>query len=204
MNFNFIIRVQCEFITPHTIHSGVELHVTNNNHGEIEAGQSTELDCVISAWQFDVENAMTAIHFVHENNTSTVTSTLLCTYKASPDQNLESQDAYTTVCARKISTFSQSDSGKYYCTVAIGEKSFQSKMKGISVDSKGAGLAEQSVTLISIAVIVGLLLAILLVVSIVANIYLGKKLHRNGNGNHQERIQLVCGGKSPVHLVQVS
>ena len=116
-----------EFITPCTIHSGMELHVTNNNHGEIEAGQSTELDCVIRAWEFDIENAMTAIYFVHENNTSTVTSKLLCTYKPSPDQNLESHNTYTTVCATEISTFSQSDSGKYYCTVVMGEKNFQSK-----------------------------------------------------------------------------
>lgn len=128
-----------------------------------------------------------------------MTRDLPCTYKASPDQNLESQDAYTTVCATKISTFSQSDSGKYYCTVVIGEKSFQSKMKDIGVVSKGAGQEEQSdiITISAAIIIVGLLLAvlILLVVSVAANIYLGRKVSQNGNGNNLERVPLVCGGR---------
>ena len=76
-------------------------------------------------------------------------------------------------------------------------------MKHIGVDSKGDGLGQQSVMLIIISAAIILIVFTLLIVSVVANIYLRRKIRQNGNhdGHAGERVPLVHEGKLPVHNI---
>lgn len=180
------------FTAIQSLMTGVEFCAVNSYHGEIEAGQSTELDCIISG-AFSSRNAQTLIHFIHNNDTSTVTSSLTCKYKES-DSTDQNMDPHTTVCARTISTFSSSDSGKYFCTVLMGNgenESFPSRMKEIRVDSDGLG--EQTIIAIAASTF-GVLLLVALIISVVVNIHLRRKLA----GDHRELEPPL--GKLPVTI----
>jgi hypothetical protein len=90
------------------------------------------------------------------------------------------------VCTRMISSFSEAESGKYFCSTTIGDEYFSSKVKDIKLDSSASGLGMP----VKIAIgggafgVVVIVLSISLIVSIAKNVYL-KKLNtqlRNAGG----------------------
>ena len=137
-------------------------------------GQSGELHCVISG-HFDSKNAKTLIHYVHQENATTVTTDILyCTYYYHTQNESSS---ITTQCTTSVSHLG---SGQYYCTVVINGEYFTSNVKNISFKKKESDpkLRQQNTTGIIIGGVVGALLLVLLV-SVMIIIYTCFRRRRN-------------------------
>ena len=156
--------------------TGIKLH-TNSSHGEIKEDQPLELDCIISG-SLNTEKANILIHHERED--------MGCTPMA---KEIVGSSQRETICTTTISSFSQSENGKYYCTLAIGDKYFSSKMKAIEVNEK-SGL-EMSTKIIMGVGAFGLLLMVTSIVSITVNVYFKIKInvHNAQPGNINEEGQ---------------
>ena len=159
--------------SPH-ISAGIELQINASHDGEHE-GQSEELDCVING-HFDSEKAKTLIHYVHQENATTVTTDMNCTY-----QNESSST--TTRCAKSVSHLG---SGQYYCTVVIGERFFTSNVKDIS--STDSGPSQQD-AIAKVTGGVGGALLLVLLVSVMINFYLCFQRRQQIDDERQQLIQ---------------
>ena len=167
------------------MHAGVELHI-NSSHGEVHEGQSMLLTCTISG-PFNKETSETIIHVHHQDANDTE---LNCTYSdvTTDDTNGE---LVKTLCITTVHNFSKSDSGRYFCTVTIGEKYFPSKAKEVQLYSNrntDAGLGQIAIAIIVAISIAAGLLGLLVIILIVSHLILFVKRKQEPD---DERIPII-------------
>lgn len=160
--------------------TGIELH-TNIKYREVKEGHRLELECIIRGAIDDNENVKVLIH--HESEE------LNCT-------TVESQNKI--VCKRKIPSFSEAESGKYFCSTTIGDEYFSSKVEDIKLDNSTSANGLGMPIKIAIGggafgVVVVIILIISLVVSIVINCKLKKQLTQRNDGRQQRQGNGVGG-----------